>query len=636
MPRIFALLVGINKYTAVPELHGCVDDINAVEALLTTRVEPAMLDMKVLRDADATRANIIDGFRTHLGRAGDGDITAFYFCGHGSEERCPAEWLVHEPSGMNQTIVPVDARTGDVFDIADKELSALIHDVSAKGAQVVTLFDSCHSGGVTRNVEDNSAARGGASRMTAASTARARTLADYLELARTLYDPARVATDGPPEPRHIAISACQHDQLAKEFPIAPPRRGAFTQAFEEAVHSLGPTATYIDLVTAIRTKVRDRADDQMPNLTVVGGAAATSRFLDGHAGRRDLTVGADAQGVWWLSAGVVDGVPDPAAGHTANVALHNRDAFAADSATAPRIATATVDLAREDRARLRITSNPAALNSATRYVGVITQLSAPAMHVLVSGAATDDITRVREHLVPLGVQWSVVQSAVQGIPCITVLVAPDALTCADAAGAALPNLRFARTDDGIAGLAVACSHMAQWFSTRDRAPLGSSLNGRIAIDVVPVAAGEVSVPSDRPTMAATNGTLALQYAGDQGPRVQLRLRNTGADRLYVALLDLSDSFGCAVLFADWIPANSTAFVKGGKPLRMTIPAWRDPSVTLTTDWLKVFAARADFTPDTLTLPSLLAPQGAAGTRDLVEEEDTSFWGTTMVKIETRR
>ena len=98
MARIHALLVGINEDVAVTQRHGCVADVTAVETLLRSRVAADTLSMLVLRDDKATRAGIIDGFRTHLKQAVAGDIALFYYCGHGSEETCPPEWLPLEPS----------------------------------------------------------------------------------------------------------------------------------------------------------------------------------------------------------------------------------------------------------------------------------------------------------------------------------------------------------------------------------------------------------------------------------------------------------------------------------------------------------------------------------------------------------
>ncbi len=643
MPRIHALLVGINEYANISPLHGCVADITAVETLLTARVPAESLSVRVLLDAAATRAAIIDGFRSHLRAALDGEIALFYFCGHGSEEPCPAEWRTIEPSGMNQTIVPVDARANDVFDIADKELAALISDVASSGAQVVMMFDSCHSGGVTRDADDSDGVHAhsesaGVARMAPSSAGRTRTMADYLDTARELYAPERVATAGPPDPKHIAIMACQHDQLAKEFPKHPtPRRGAFTQAFEESIASLGPSATYADLVTAIRAKVRDRASDQMPSLAAIGGANAASVFLAGQIGRSDFTVDADAAGAWWLSAGAVTGVPAIETGNIVTVAIHARGAFDRAGDVPAPLATGTVDLVQADRSRLAFGAAPASLVTTTQYLGVIARMGTTPLVVVVTGQPAEQVASVRATLGAHAGAFAVAHAPSATIPGVTVRVDGNAAQIVGDDGVALANQAFSLTSDGLTALTHACVHLASWYGIRDRTPLASTLNDKVAIEVIPVAGGETTVPADRPPLVSTNGVLHLQYIDGKPPRVQFRLRNTASVPLFVAFVDLSDSFGCALKLSEKLEPGQVAFSDGGKINGMAIAKWRDPSFTVTTDIMKVFAATDSFTTSHLVLPSLLNPN-AGGMREAVEEEepDASFCGTTTVRIETTR
>ncbi len=642
MPRIHALLVGINDYANISKLHGCVADITAVESLLTSRVPTDSLNLRVLLDAAATRAGIIDGFRTHLTKAGDGDIALFFFCGHGSEEPCPAEWRTIEPSGMNQTIVPVDARANDVFDIADKELAALISEVGASGAEVVMMFDSCHSGGVTRDADDSTTDRAndnaaGVARMAPSGTGRARTLADYLDAARELYAPERLATAGPPDPKHIAIMACQHDQLAKEFPKQPtPRRGAFTAAFEEAVGLLGPSATYADLVTAVRTRVRDRATDQMPSLSAIGGANAASVFLAGHIGRSDLTVDADAAGAWWLSSGAVTGIPATESGNVTTVAIYPRGTFD-NAAASPPLATATIDLVQADRSRLRLSGNTAPLVANTQYLGVISRMGTTPLVVVISGAPAEHVARVKTALGAHAGAFAVADAPSTSIPSVTVHLDGTSAQLLGTDSAPLLNQSFTVTPDGLPALISACTHLATWFGIRDRTPLASTLNNKVTIEVVPVAAGETTVPADRQPLVPVNGGLQLQYADGKPPRVQFRLRNTSSVPLYVAFVDLSDSFGSALKLSEKLEPGQVAISDGGKINGMAIAKWRDPSFSVTTDLMKVFAATESFTTGHLVLPSLLNPN-AGGVREAVEEEepDASFWGTTTLRIDTKR
>jgi uncharacterized caspase-like protein len=148
---VYGLLVGIDDYPApVPPLRGCVNDITAVEQLLRERLAADQkLDTKVLKNAEATRQAVIDGFM-HLRNAGPDDVALFYYSGHGSQERTPPEFWYLEPDRLDETLVCYDSRLADNYDLADKELAKLIAAVAARGAHVLVILDSCHSGSGTR------------------------------------------------------------------------------------------------------------------------------------------------------------------------------------------------------------------------------------------------------------------------------------------------------------------------------------------------------------------------------------------------------------------------------------------------------------------------------------------------------
>lgn len=626
MARIRALLVGINAYTAVTPLKGCVADIESVAALLQKRVQPPdTLELKVLRDAEATRAAIIDGFTSHLAAAGPGDIALFYYCGHGSEESPPEEWKRFATGGMQQTIVPVDARIGDTFEIADKELAALIHAVAETGAQVVTIFDSCHSGGVTRHAD---AAVPAAVRMAAASTMRPRTLADYLDGARALYDPERVKAHGDPAPRHLAIAACEYDQLAKEVPESAPARGAFTQAFEEAVTALGSTATYADLVTMIRSRVRTRAKAQVPNIAAIGGADPATLFLGGAAGRADLTLDC-ADGTWWLSAGEVDGIPMSGAGEVTTIDIHPRGALARGTTPPKPVARGRVEEVQAQRSRVTITDGSATLDPGLPYVCRITSQGAPAITVLVAGPDDAGVARVRDALT-LGVgQYALAAGPGGTVPTITVHVEGGRITVRGEDGAPLQNLAFDADIHGCDSTVAACSHIARWYGIRDRRPLTPGLNNAVRLEVIPAGG------TGEPAPVGPEGVV-LHYANGTPPLAQFRLRNTANRRLWVVLLDLADSFQSKSMFDGSLqPGEAKDVYAEAKPV--SVGRWRDASYPNAVDWLKVFASEEALTPSTLELPALLkAPADASRGGAVFVDEDTSTWGVTMLRLETRR
>jgi hypothetical protein len=635
MANIYALLVGIDRYineSEIAPLDGCVADVGSIETLLTQRIPAALLRMQVLRDGQATRTGIIDGFRSHLRQAHTGDVALFYFCGHGSEEPCPTEWARLEPSGRNQTIVPVDARMPGVFDIADKELNALIHEVASTGARVVTIFDCCHSGSVTRDIDTG---RRGRARMTSA-TDLPRSLGDYDEQTRTLYDPARLAVDGPPVPLHIAISACQSYQTAKEYILPAPdyrSRGAFSLSFEEAVRALGPTATYADLVNAIRQKVRDRAEDQTPTLYVVGDRLETELFLGGQAGRRDLTVDSDDSGHWWLSAGELDGIPRAAAGK-ARIAVFERGAFASDDAPTP-IANAVVWSVEPDRARLRLPADTQ-LGRSRGYIGTIVSFGMPcALRVVVDRAAPADVaTRVCAALAADTSAEFVVGQDGTSTPSVTVSAGEGGVTLHD--DDPVFDLPFPLDDDGLQDLVNTCRHLARWYGVRDRRPEGSPWNDAVLVELVPVESNEATAPDDRPPLPRdAQGGIVLEYRNGEPPMVHVRIRNTSSTDLHVALVVLGAAFDCKVWFADRIPSGAVAFVAGGARLAMRIASWRDPSVRTTVDEFKIFAAPSEFVPTRFEMPPLIGP-GATRTRDIERVEQDVSWGTSRLRVATRR
>ena len=100
---IYSLLVGINNYPSpVNPLRGCVNDVNRIEELLQARVtgrDDRLVVMK-LTDGGATREAIIDGFRTHLSKAGREDVAFFYYSGHGSQSPSPPEFWHLEPDHL--------------------------------------------------------------------------------------------------------------------------------------------------------------------------------------------------------------------------------------------------------------------------------------------------------------------------------------------------------------------------------------------------------------------------------------------------------------------------------------------------------------------------------------------------------
>lgn len=143
-----ALLIGINDYKAVPGLQGSVNDVQTMRQILMTRWGFPEANIKVLTDQAATREGILAALEELVSTAGPHDTVYLHYSGHGSEVE---DLNGDEASGLDQTIVPQDGRSGTVRDIIDDELAAIIARLRAGTALIV--LDSCHSGTATRSID---------------------------------------------------------------------------------------------------------------------------------------------------------------------------------------------------------------------------------------------------------------------------------------------------------------------------------------------------------------------------------------------------------------------------------------------------------------------------------------------------
>jgi hypothetical protein len=144
-----ALLIGINKYKAVPKLQGSLNDIETMRQILLTRWGFADRHITVVADEAGTRAGILAALEQLVKDAGPHDTVYFHYSGHGSQ--------VEDLNGdeaedhLDETLVPQDGRSGEVRDITDDELDAIFARLRAKSALIV--LDSCHSGTATRSLD---------------------------------------------------------------------------------------------------------------------------------------------------------------------------------------------------------------------------------------------------------------------------------------------------------------------------------------------------------------------------------------------------------------------------------------------------------------------------------------------------
>jgi hypothetical protein len=641
---VYALTVGINAYLPpINALYGCVNDVAAITEVLTTRLG-SQLQQLTLLDQQATRAAVIDGWRQHLGQAGSGDVALFYYGGHGGEEPAPPELVNLEGTKRLQNLICFDSgRRVDgklVRALADKELAALISEVAARGAHVAVLLDCCHSGSGTRDAVatvrqwiGDAATLTGHDRDVAVALAEPRAAIEFI--AGSLRPPASPAD-------HVALSACQDFQVAKEISVGGTMRGAFSVALIEALAVLGPASTYRTVLAAIRGRIGRTTSDQDPTLHPVdANGYGDALFCDGAIQPTPPTVFLSAgKGGWWLDAGAVHGIREPAGTEEFRFACYHpvTTAFAGTVrvvAVEPgRSRVEPIDWTPEDtvyravvatvpmpRASVVIDAADSADDEAVAKALVAAIASSapgggPSAHVVVDVAATAPAVAASQAAVspaPQGVTLRVrSQSQGEGAPRIRILRADGTPATADAAG----------TDASAVRTTVArLEHIARWELLRGLGEQRSELASAVELVMYPGQPNEMALPADRAPLVAAEGAHRLQYSMVDGsyapPWVFIQLRNTSNRPLFVALLDLTDRYQChAALFATQriAPAHAVT-VFGGRSIPVTLPKGRDVVAGASArDLLKVIVSDTDFDASALELPPLDEPPTRSGSR----------------------
>ncbi|WP_310496980.1 caspase family protein [Sandarakinorhabdus sp.] len=300
-PKFHVLQVAINDYLPdVTPLAGCLNDSKLLGDWLTQKLGSA-LSIKSLLNTEATRPAVIAAFKTHLiAAAKPGDVALFHFAGHGARSRTAPEFLTYDADGMDEGLVCYDSRQDGGYDLADKELALLIDDLAATGAEVVMIFDCCHSGSSTREAGDMDGMR---TRQTGPAGYK-RELDSYLDgrYAKMLANGGITVPKG----RHLLMAACSEFQKAKE---TPQGQGVFTTALVEVLNATSGNISYAELFQRVRAASRSRAVDQDPQFEALGYFNAWGGFLGlGGGGRAPRYEVSSSAGAWTANCGGIHGL----------------------------------------------------------------------------------------------------------------------------------------------------------------------------------------------------------------------------------------------------------------------------------------------------------------------------------------
>ena len=273
---------GVFQPQVLPQLGGPVADVYAMRDLLVNFYDfkkPSVSlserendDIQILINENATADRILTLLKTHLiDKARPGDISVFYFAGHGSRIRQRPLGKARPPG---RTMVPADYALG-VPAIRDKELARIYRQVP-DGVSLTVIQDNCYSGG---------GARGAAPSLHS----------------RDLPDDPRVVSDPPDEQNGkrlpypdqqknpvLVLAASQADQVALEAHMGDDvgYRGVFTYAL---VKTLQNSVTH-ERVDEIFRKLRANMGMDRQEPVVSGKGRLRSGFIrpESHTGEQRL------------------------------------------------------------------------------------------------------------------------------------------------------------------------------------------------------------------------------------------------------------------------------------------------------------------------------------------------------------
>lgn len=241
--RVLALLVGIETYPNLDStlgLRGTLADVEAMADLLRAKAE--RLDLRMLRDEQATRDEVLAALDRLVQDARPEDEVLFYWSGHGSQVRDSSG---DDEDGWDETLVPYDSGRGrhPNRDILDDEIHDWLRRLTEVTPAVTLVVDACHSGTVARtgvrNVPRDPRPRAVSESRGAGTREAVSGPAGWLPVSKDW----------------VLLAACRDDQMAIELPLGGRVRGAFTWALERAALAAGSGATWKDLFREAESKV---------------------------------------------------------------------------------------------------------------------------------------------------------------------------------------------------------------------------------------------------------------------------------------------------------------------------------------------------------------------------------------------
>jgi hypothetical protein len=149
--QVRALVIGIDAYQHVRQLKGAVADARDIQSTLNIM---GVRDVTTLIDAQAERTAFLREIRALVDRTRANDLIFVSIAGHGTQE--PERVKGSEPDGMENVFLLAGfepTASGSQQRILGSEFNHFIKQFEARGAKVVFVADTCHGGGMARDID---------------------------------------------------------------------------------------------------------------------------------------------------------------------------------------------------------------------------------------------------------------------------------------------------------------------------------------------------------------------------------------------------------------------------------------------------------------------------------------------------
>lgn len=264
----YAFMMGINDYPDVldeagklakgddgkpidPDLKGCVNDVTEMKDILLKKFMVRPENVRIALNKEGGEEGFVQGMKWLLSKPKEGDQIIFFYSGHGGQIKSKTE-----EDGIDEVIVLADNKL-----VQDDLFADVVQVTSKAGINATFIFDSCYSGGMSRDPHR---------KIKAMNTALERSPSKFQHLMNFQTAGIKAAFKKPQEPTTLKGSWAYLFAGSEEKPTIDisgikdiPDHGVFT-LFLTAALTDDPKSTMEDLVKTTKEVLKDLEFDQDP------------------------------------------------------------------------------------------------------------------------------------------------------------------------------------------------------------------------------------------------------------------------------------------------------------------------------------------------------------------------------------